>query len=215
MLNQMVIRPTIGSRLKEKRQEEGISIRELARRTGLTASFISQVENGKANVSLDSLRRISEALGVQMLYFLSEIETEVEVEAREEPESEAAQTVFDRHQLFDRTSPLIRNAMRAQLYLPDSGVTYELLTSRLDHKMEAFMGRIAPGTANIASRLSIPTEEFVYCLSGAMKVGIRGQVYVLEAGDAIYFNGTDLTQMSNASETEETSWLSVITPPAF
>ena len=206
--------PTVGSKIKEKRQDESLSIRELARRTGLTASFISQVENEKANVSLDSLRRISEALGVQMLYFLSDLGAEPQ-SVTKEPAKETPENKPEAMQLFDRSCPLIKKNLRPRMYLPDSGITYELLTSRLDHKMEAFMGQIAPGTGNVAGRLSIPTEEFMYCLTGVLKVGIRDQVYTLEAGDSIYFDGSDLTSISSGSDTEETVWISVITPPAF
>jgi transcriptional regulator with XRE-family HTH domain len=206
--------PTVGSRIKEKRQGENLSIRELARRTGLTASFISQVENEKANVSLDSLRRISEALGVQMLYFLSDLGANSEAVSKEPP-LESPDNKPEAMRLFDRSSPLIKKNMRPHIFLPDSGVTYQLLTSRLDHKMEAFMGQIAPGTGNVAGRLSIPTEEFIYCLTGVLKVGIRDQIYTLEAGDSIYFEGSDLTSISSGSDTEETVWISVITPPAF
>jgi transcriptional regulator with XRE-family HTH domain len=214
MVNHSSDRATIGLRIKQKRLHEDLSIRELARRTNLTASFISQVENEKANVSLESLRRISDALGVQMLYFLSDLGPLPEV-VFEEQHSLPVEKQASEYQLFDRTSPIIKNKMRPKLFLPDSGITYELLTSRLDHKMEAFMGQLAPGTGNVAGRLSISTEEFIYCLAGVLKVGIQDQIYILEAGDAIYFDGDSLTCLASGSETEVTHWLSVITPPAF
>jgi transcriptional regulator with XRE-family HTH domain len=214
MNNHTLVRPTVGSRIKEKRQDEGLSIRELARRSGLTASFISQVENEKANVSLDSLRRISDAMGVQMLYFLSEPGRQPEL-ALEEQISIPMENITEVLPLLDRSSPLIKKNLRPRMFLPDSGVTYELLTNRFDHKMEAFIGQIAPGTGNIAGRLSIPTEEFMYCLAGVLKVGVHDQVYTLEAGDSLYFDGNNLTSISSGSETEVTVWLSVITPPAF
>lgn len=214
MGSQSLDRASIGLRIKQKRLQENLSIRELARRTDLTASFISQVENEKANVSLESLRRISDALGVQMLYFLSDLGPLPEI-VYEKQQFNPPEKMAEEYQLIDRTSPLIKSNMRPQLFLPDSGITYELLTSRLDHKMEAFMGKMAPGTGNVAGRLSISTEEFIYCLAGALKVGVRDQMYTLEAGDAIYFEGDNLTCLASGSETEVTIWLSVMTPPAF
>lgn len=214
MTNQTLVQPIVGVRIKEKRQEEGFSIRELARRTNLTASFISQVENGKANVSLDSLRRITEALGVQILYFLSEISPQAESEIEGQPPA-PTEKITREHELFDRSSPLIKSALRAKLYFPDSGITYELLTNRLDHKMEAFIGQIAPGAGNVAGKLSVSTEEFIFCMSGSLKVGIKEKYYILEAGDSIYVNGNSLTCLANGSDSEFTEWLSVITPPAF
>ena len=62
----------IGQRIKARREELGFSMRELARRTGLSASFISQVENQHTNVSLDSLRLIAEQLDISIHHFFSE-----------------------------------------------------------------------------------------------------------------------------------------------
>jgi transcriptional regulator with XRE-family HTH domain len=208
--------PVISNRLKKKRLQAGISIRELARRTGLTASFISQVENEKANVSLDSLRRIAEALGVQMLYFLSEFDQANGHELRAVTEASITTGGMEEAQnLMDRTHPLIKSQMRPRMFLPDAGITYELLTSRLDHKMESFLGRMNPGTGNVGNKLSIPTEEFIFVISGALRVGIGDIIYLVEAGDSIYFNGQELTCLASGSDTEETVWLSVVTPPAF
>ncbi|MCC6147046.1 MAG: helix-turn-helix transcriptional regulator [Anaerolineaceae bacterium] len=205
----------ISGRLRKKRLQAGLSIRELARRTNLTASFLSQVENEKANLSLESLRRISEVLGVQMLYFLSDF-PDSSVESMAVPESLITPDgLAEARNLLDRTYPLIKADLRPQLSLPDAGVTYELLTSRLDHKMEAFLGRISPGTGNVSNTLRTATEEFVFVLSGVLKVGIKDRIFLVEAGDSIYFEGQSLTYMANGSDTEETVWLSVVSPPAF
>ena len=61
----------IGERVHQRRVELGLSIRELARRSDLSASFISQLERGKVNVSVDSLQRIAEQLNISILYFLN------------------------------------------------------------------------------------------------------------------------------------------------
>jgi serine/threonine-protein kinase RsbW len=60
----------IGVRLKELRKVRGISLRSLAKKVGVSASFISQVEQDKCQPSLDTLRKIAEALGVTISYLL-------------------------------------------------------------------------------------------------------------------------------------------------
>ena len=214
MVEKSLDRPTVGSRLREKRQETGISIRELARRTGFTASFISQVENEKANVSLDSLRRIADSLGVQILYFFTDL-SQTGPAAYEGAFTPSGEKKAEGGRFPERGLPLIKADMRPRLFLPEPGITYELLSSRVDHKMEAFMGRIKPGSGNIARQLHVPTEEFIYCLSGSLKVGIRDQEFTMQPGDSVYFAGQDLIYLTSATETEESVWLSVITPPAF
>jgi len=201
----------IGLRIRKLRKRLGLSLRDLAGRTGLTASFLSQVERGKTNTSIDSLRRIAEALDVSMLYFLSETPQTngldpAKVEAVEMPD------------VSPKYNPVVRAGGRSKLILPDSGVTYELLTPGLAHKMEVISGRISPGVGNVARLLREPTEEWIYVLYGALLVELEVdaeiQAYVLNAGDAIYFEGQTLRGLSCASD-EETSWISVITPPVF
>ena len=62
----------LGAKLKAARQARGLSLAELADSSGLTKGFISQVENGRSNPSLDSLRRIAVALEVSVQSLLDD-----------------------------------------------------------------------------------------------------------------------------------------------
>jgi serine/threonine-protein kinase RsbW len=64
----------VGNKLKEVRRAKGMSLRYLAKRANVSASFLSQVEQGKCQPSLETLGRISTALGVRVEYFLREKE---------------------------------------------------------------------------------------------------------------------------------------------
>ena len=57
--------------MKHRRNELNLSLRALAAKTELSAAFLSQIECGKSNPSLNSLQRIAEALHVSLTYFLS------------------------------------------------------------------------------------------------------------------------------------------------
>jgi transcriptional regulator with XRE-family HTH domain len=191
-----------GLRIKERRKEMGLSLRDLAAKTELTAAFISQVERGQTNPSLDSLRRIAEALQVSLMYFLSD-----------GPQPQMAFAVPE-HPAPLKYAPVVRANSRPKLILPVSGLTYELLNPDLNRKMEAFCGRLAPGTGNVARRLREPTEEFILVLSGALMLELGEEQYTLQTGDSIYFEGAKLQRLTCASE-EEATWVSVITPPVF
>ncbi len=189
-------------------------MRALAKKTDLTASFLSQVERSKTNASIDSLRRIAEAMDVSMLYFLSEpprVETPIPSGKADEEASAAMPG--------EQYTPVVRADCRPQLILPNTGVTYELLTPDLAHKMEVICGHLSPDVDNIVRPLREPTEEWVYVLSGALLIELElepehAEAYILNSGDAIYFEGRSLRRLACATE-EETSWISVITPPAF
>jgi transcriptional regulator with XRE-family HTH domain len=58
------LRKLIGEQLRRFRLAEGIPMSEMARRVGLTRSFISQVESGKTLPTVDNLRLFADALGV-------------------------------------------------------------------------------------------------------------------------------------------------------
>lgn len=61
----------VGQKLKLRRGELNLSLRALASQTGLSAAFLSQIERGKSNPSLQSLGRIASSLKVPLHYFLS------------------------------------------------------------------------------------------------------------------------------------------------
>ncbi len=205
---------SIGGRLKKQRHRLGFSLRELARRTDLTASFLSQVERGQANASLDSLRRISEALNVSMLYFLAEPAEDATEEITPATTSASPEPIKSNPTPPPRYNPVVRAHNRPQLTFPDSGISYELLVPTLSRKMEVIRGEIPPGMRNVVRRLREPTEEFIYVLSGSLRVTLKDQVYILNPGDTIYFQGTDLLDLAAASD-ENAVWISVITPPVF
>jgi quercetin dioxygenase-like cupin family protein len=89
-----------------------------------------------------------------------------------------------------------------------------MLVPDLSGKLEAFYGRVAPGSGNVARRLREPTEEFIHVVSGVLKVGLLSGEYFLKPGDSIYFDGPSIVEISCASD-EEAVWFSVITPPVF
>ena len=178
---------TIGIKIRKRRDDFGLSLRDLAAKTSLTASFISQIERGITNPSLNSLRKIAEALEVPLLFFLTD---------------------------NSRRSPVVRRNARPRLELESLTVTYEMLTPDLSHKMEAIIGTLQCGSGNVVRPLKIPTEEIILVLSGALKVVLNEDEYILNEGDSVYFEGSQIKELSCASD-KQAIWVSVITPPVF
>jgi DNA-binding response OmpR family regulator len=67
-LNQVV-----GKRLRERRQGLELTLKQLANRTGLSVSLISQIELGKSAASMSTLHKLATALQVRMTYFFETI----------------------------------------------------------------------------------------------------------------------------------------------
>ncbi|MDR3576158.1 MAG: XRE family transcriptional regulator [Anaerolineaceae bacterium] len=188
---------SIGSRIRVRRNELQLSLRDLASQTELTASFLSQLERGQTNASVDSIRKICSALGISLLSLLPE-----------EPLPDAQQATS---RLY---SPLVRSNERPRISFPDIQVTYELFTPDLSRKMEGFFVRLEPGKGNIAHQLREPTEECIFVLAGTLTIELESGRYELNKHDSIYFEGMKLRKLANNSS-EEAVWISIITPPVF
>ena len=177
----------LGQRIKSRRKELNLSLRDLAGQVNLTASFLSQVERDLTSPSIESLRKISEALDVPIFYFLVE------------PNAE---------------SPVVRRNQRRKLILPDSNLVYELLTPDLNRKLEVVMVALEPGEHSAAIPLRGHTEECIYVLQGQMEIALSEDVYSLASGDSIYFEGPMLRYLT-AKGDETLRYISIITPPVF
>jgi transcriptional regulator with XRE-family HTH domain len=177
----------IGQKIHRRRGDFGYSLRDLAKKSGLTASHLSQIERGNASPSLNSLRKIAECLEVPILFFLSDT---------------------------SKRSLVVRADARPQVDLDKSSVRIQMLTPNIEHKMEPLIVTMEPRCGYETRLLSVPTEEFIYVLTGCLEVIIENEKYVLNPGDSMYFEGVGLKNLSCASE-EKVTWVSVITPPVF
>lgn len=177
----------IGKKIREKRKGAGLSLRELGELTGLTASFLSQVENDATSPSINSLQRIATALKTPVFTFLNgEEQTEI----------------------------LVRKANRKKLSFPSSKVEYELLTNDLNHKLGSFLIHLKPGTKQTALQLYQQTEEVMIVLQGKMEIVLGERTYLLEPGDSIHYEGNNLRSFASVG-IEELQIICMMTPPAF
>lgn len=68
--------------MKTLRKERNLTLKNIAEKTEFSISFLSQVERGKSSVTLESLKKISDALGVNPSVFFADSRQEDEVEVR-------------------------------------------------------------------------------------------------------------------------------------
>ena len=176
---------SLGERLRARRDELGLSLRELADMTNLTASFISKVERGLVDPSITSLRALAQALKVPVFYLLLENE---------------------------HADRVVRRDQRRKLVYP--GVTYELLTPDLERGLEVLMARLAPGAASSEQPMTHPTEECIVVLEGAMRLELGPDVYDLDTGDSIYYDGSIPHRVIARGE-RDLVFLSCLTPAGF
>ena len=66
------IKATFGIRIRELRQAKGISQEALADKAGLDRTYISSIERGKRNVSLENIERLAKALKISVRDFFKD-----------------------------------------------------------------------------------------------------------------------------------------------
>jgi len=63
----------VGRRIRECRKQHGLTLKQLANRTGLSVSLISQIELGKSAASMSTLHKLATALQVRMTFFFETV----------------------------------------------------------------------------------------------------------------------------------------------
>jgi transcriptional regulator with XRE-family HTH domain len=198
----------IGRRLREVRLARGISLREMARRIGVSPSFVSQVERGKANPSVGTLYAFVTELGAS----LDELTAERPGPGSGTPPADPGQgpaglpdAPADTELSWDpRTAawprigaPVQRVHDRRRIQL--SGVVWERLTHDDDPFTDFLHVRYAPGSASCPENdmMRHGGREYGYIVSGRIDIQIGFDLYHLEPGDSIHFDSTTPHRLSN------------------
>ncbi len=177
----------IGQKIKERRLELKMNLRDLGEKTGLTASFLSQIENNLTEPSISSLQKIAAALRVPMFTFLNG---------------------------SDHPEQVVRANARKRLSFPNPHLQYELLTDDLSRQMAGILIRLKAGESHTTQQLYRATEEMLFVLEGTLEVRIGENVHRLEPGDSIYYEGASLTGFSVVGNKDLIA-VCMMTPPAL
>ncbi|MBU3146219.1 helix-turn-helix domain-containing protein [Clostridium sp. CF012] len=177
----------ISGKIRNLRKEKDLTLKDLSMKTGLSVSFLSQVENGYSSLAITSLKKIAESLNVPMNYFFKPPEIHNFLVKAEE---EKVFTIEGSNSEFVRISGDF--------------------TGR---RIESLIIIIPPEKmhGNISSH---PGEEFVYVLEGALIVNLSGTDYLVKAGDSIQYPSTTDHSWVNPLN-QKTKLLSITTPLIF
>lgn len=165
----------VGARLRAARESLGISLRELARRVGVSPSLVSQIELDRVNPSVSTLYALVTELGMTM--------SDVFGDSR--PLERAIAAVRDGDGLAER--PHTRRVINL-----DSGVRWERLTPHSDADVE-FLYVVYPVGAESCPADALMThggKEYGYVSSGTLGVRVGFDEYELGPGDSVAFDSS-------------------------
>ena len=165
----------VGVRLREERERRGISLRELARRVGVSPSLVSQIELDRVNPSVSTLYALVTELGMTMSEVFGDVRPGEPV-VRERAGGDGLAERPETRRVIDLSS----------------GVRWERLTARSDPEVE-FLHVVYPVGAESCPEDALITHggrEYGYVESGTMGVRVGFDEYELGPGGSISFDSS-------------------------
>jgi transcriptional regulator with XRE-family HTH domain len=152
----------VGQQLRLMRKARKLSIRVLAKHSGLSVNTLSLIENGRTSPSVSTLEQLARSLDVPITAFF-------------EAEHPAHKVAYQ------------KAGERQQIILPQGQM--ERFSTGMPHAgSEPFITRFEPGANSGKAPIVFPGREFIYCLEGQITYIIDGKTYPLAPGDSLIFD---------------------------
>ena len=175
----------LGNKIKQMRNQKGLTQEELADRCELTKGYISQLENNLNSPSIATLTDILSALGSNLSEFF-----------REEADEKV---VFTKDEFFEKDS---------------EGVLWKwLIPNAQKNMLEPVLVELAEG-ASASEDIPHEGEEFGYVLEGRIAVVLGSKHYICKKGEAFYYSASKPHSILNKSKSRA-RFLWISTPPNF
>ncbi len=151
--------PAVGAQLRAARLASRKSMAEVAEASGLTKGFLSKLERDLTSVSVASLIRLCDALGISVGSLFQAAKGEV-----------------------------VRKGEYPPINFGGVGVREYQLTPAGEKRVQALLSEIEPGGGSGDEAYALPTDvEFVYLLAGQLEIVVAGERLLLSEGDAFTF----------------------------
>lgn len=177
-----------GLRIRNLRQQKGMTVEGLASRAGLSKGYLSKLERGLKTPPISTLSNVARALGVEIAHFF--------------------QSAADRPKVT-----LVRAGERTRIKKVGStfGYFYEPLADGFQDKtVEPFIITMTPG-AEKHPLFSHEGQEMIFVLEGRMVFSFGQERHVCEPGDCLYFDAS-VEHRGECLGSEEARALIVIMP---
>ncbi|MDR1453979.1 MAG: XRE family transcriptional regulator [Candidatus Margulisbacteria bacterium] len=165
----------LGRKIRETREQKGLTLRKLAKDIGVSPSFISQVEQGKASPSVDSLTQIAKNLGVSSSYLLGEDDLGIGLL------TSATSSIKNRFALEKL------NSVQVKRLLPDN----------INNNIEPALLVLEPGAGSEEITGQNSGEEFLLLLDGQLDIKVNENIYTIPNGQTFYFPANSVYSFKN------------------
>lgn len=175
-----------GRKVRARRQELGLTLAEVAEKSGLGRSFVSEIERDEVSPSIASLLKLCRALGLGL------------------------RDLFE-----EKPSALIRRSERRKVELGGHGFADYALTPRNSKHMLATWTELAPSASAGDDFYSLEAdEELIVVIEGALTVRFEdGDILHMEPGDALTLDPRRKRLLFNGLSDKSTIVMMVYAPP--
>ncbi|WP_145145064.1 cupin domain-containing protein [Roseomonas gilardii] len=153
----------LGAKLREIRRRKGLTLDAVSRAVGISAGFLSLVENNKTDITFSRLSALATFYRIDLHGLM--------------PHAAPALAVLTR-----------RDGPRDRIFSQREQVEFAFIAPHPSHAMVPLLVTIEPG-----GRWGEPSQhagqEIAYCLEGMVDAVVDGRPYGLQAGDSLYFEG--------------------------
>jgi transcriptional regulator with XRE-family HTH domain len=179
---------TLGDDIRQLRKARGLTLQDLADKTGKSIGFLSQVERNLTKPSVGALQDISDALGVHIGWFF---------------QVDAAADSIERQYIVRKEHR--RRISYSELTSTDYlGLYDHLLSANLNGKLVLGYSRYEPGASTGDDVYHHDGEEAGLVLSGTLELTIGDDVFTLREGDSFSFPSDKMHKFANPSGTDDT-----------
>jgi transcriptional regulator with XRE-family HTH domain len=182
----------LGERIRDIRKQKKITLVELSQLTGVAQASLSRIETGIMNGTVESHRKIAEALGMNIAELYMGIDPKLsEITVRGDKE------------------------IKKQIEIKGDNVRLELLTTQLSTRKFAPILISIPQSGTLTfEKLERGTEKFLWVQSGTVTVTLNNNDYALNQNETIYFDASFSHIIKNIG-INEAKILSVTSPSNF
>lgn len=179
----------VGTDIRSLRKSREMTLVFMSGALERSVGWLSQVERGQSEPSIQDLRAIAKLLDVPVSFFFRN---------EDAPSHERGL--------------IVRAQSRAVIGSKDGGLTEELLSPDISGDFEMIRSEFAPGALSdlVEAR---PAQDGGYIVSGQLELTLKGQVHLLNPGDSFQFQNMDYKWRNPGDKPTIVVW--VISPPIY
>ncbi len=164
----------LGLRMRELRKQKGLTLVEIAEKTGVAQATLSRIETGVMIGTIESHAKIAEVIGVGLPELYQDIDDRASKTAHTKEDDQKKGTVHSKN------------------------VKVTLLTQQISNKkMTPLLIELAAGAETEKEKKERGIEKFIWVQEGSVKVKLEKEEFDLKSGDTFYFDASYAHQIIN------------------